>query len=55
LGGAMGLIANGYIADRVGLGAAWQFAGALSMLSIPCYLALRSRVVEPALGDGVAK
>ncbi len=55
LGGAMGLIANGYIADRAGLGAAWQFAGALSMLSIPCYLALRGRIEESALSEGIAK
>ncbi|MGH7778701.1 MAG: MFS transporter [Candidatus Binataceae bacterium] len=48
MGGSIGLIVNGYIADRAGLPVAWQFAGMLSLFAIPCYLALRSgaRAVE---------
>lgn len=42
MGGSIGLIANGFIADRAGLPVAWQFAGMLSLLAIPCYLALRT-------------
>lgn len=53
LGGSIGLIANGFIADRAGLSAAWQFAGMLSMLAIPCYLGLRSDTFE--IGAQTAK
>lgn len=53
LGGSIGLIANGFIADRAGLSAAWQFAGMLSMLAIPCYLALRGDTFE--IGAQTAK
>lgn len=55
LGGSMGLILNGYVADRAGLPTAWQLAGLLSMLSIPCYLALRPRAGESVVVQGVAK
>jgi len=53
MGGSIGLIINGAIADRVGVGMAWQFAGALTLAAIPCYLAIRPRrepiaMVEPA-------
>lgn len=42
LGGSLGLLAAGLIADRAGIPAAWRFAGILSIAAIPCYLALRS-------------
>jgi MFS family permease len=53
MGGSIGLIINGVIADRSGLSMAWQFAGALTLAAIPCYLAIRPRheaiaMVEPA-------
>jgi MFS family permease len=43
LGGSMGLLAGGVIADRTGIQATWQFAGLLSVAVVPCYLALRTR------------
>jgi hypothetical protein len=49
------LILNGYVADHAGLPTAWQLAGLLSMLSIPCYLALRTRADESEFVQGVAK
>ena len=55
MGGSVGLIINGYIADRRGLPMAWQFAGALTLLAIPCYLALRPRARVAPLIEGVAK
>jgi MFS family permease len=55
MGGSVGLIINGYIADRRGLPMAWQFAGALTLLAIPCYLALRPRARAAPLVEGVAK
>ncbi|HXN86865.1 MAG TPA: MFS transporter [Candidatus Binataceae bacterium] len=55
MGGSIGLIVNGYIADRQGLPMAWQFAGALTFVAIPCYLALRPRMASMALTEGAAK
>jgi len=55
MGGSIGLIINGYIADRAGLPAAWQFAGMLSMLAIPCYLALRNGGGAVEVGEQTAK
>jgi MFS family permease len=43
LGGSMGLLAGGVIADRAGIQATWQFSGLLSLAVVPCYLALRTR------------
>jgi len=43
-GGALGLILGGYVADLRGIPFAWKIAGALCLLAVPCYLALRSRV-----------
>jgi predicted MFS family arabinose efflux permease len=43
-GGALGLIFGGYVADLRGIPFAWKMAGALFLLAVPCYLALRSRV-----------
>jgi MFS family permease len=42
LGGSLGLLSTGVIADRAGLQAAWRFAGILSLAALPCYLALRA-------------
>ena len=43
-GGALGLLLGGYVADLRGIPFAWKIAGALYLLAVPCYLALRSRV-----------
>ena len=48
LGGSMGLLAGGVIADRAGVQATWQFGGLLSLAVVPCYLALRTRRVSAA-------
>jgi predicted MFS family arabinose efflux permease len=42
-GGAIGLLLGGYIADLRGIPFAWKMAGALCLLAVPCYLALRRR------------
>ena len=42
-GGAVGLLVGGVIADRLGIPFAWKAAGAMCLLAVPCYLALRSR------------
>jgi MFS family permease len=42
-GGALGLLLGGYVADLRGIPFAWKMAGALYLLAVPCYLALRSR------------
>ena len=46
-GAAAGLPAGGRVADRFGIGVAWQMVGMLSTLSVPCYWALRSRSISP--------
>ena len=43
LGGSIGLLAGGVIADRAGIQATWQFCGLLLLAVVPCYLALRAR------------
>lgn len=55
MGGSIGLIINGVIADRVGVGMAWQFAGALTLAAIPCYLAIRPRLGSIAMVEPAAK
>jgi predicted MFS family arabinose efflux permease len=42
-GGALGLLLGGYITDLGGIPFAWKVAGALCLLAVPCYLALRRR------------
>jgi MFS family permease len=42
-GGSMGLLLGGYVADLRGIPFAWKVAGTLSLLAVPCYLALRPR------------
>jgi predicted MFS family arabinose efflux permease len=41
LGGSIGLLITGVIADRSGIPAAWRFAGVLTLATLPCYWALR--------------
>ncbi len=48
LGGSIGLLATGVVADRGGIPRAWQLAGLISIAALPCYLALR-RAVVPAV------
>lgn len=48
LGGSLGLLATGVVADRAGLERAWQMAGLVSLAALPCYLALR-RSALPAV------
>jgi len=50
LGGSMGLLAGGVIADRAGIQTTWQFGGLLSLAVVPCYRGLRMRraVATPA-------
>jgi MFS family permease len=43
LGGSMGLLSSGAIADRIGVQATWQFSGLISLAALPCYLILRRR------------
>jgi MFS family permease len=43
VGSTAGLPLQGWIMDRSGAGATWLVVGALSMLQVPCYLALRDR------------
>jgi MFS family permease len=50
LGGSMGLIAGGIIADRAGIQATWRFGGLLSLAVVPCYLALRPRKARAVQG-----
>jgi MFS family permease len=46
LGGSLGLLVAGVIADRAGFQAAWRFAGVLTLAALPCYLALRLRTLR---------
>jgi MFS family permease len=55
MGGSIGLIINGVIADRSGVGMAWQFAGALTLAAIPCYLAIRARSEAIEMAEPAAK
>jgi len=55
MGGSIGLIINGAIADRAGVGMAWQFAGVLTLAAIPCYLAIRPRLARIAIAEPIAK
>ncbi len=52
LGGSMGLIAGGLIADQSGIQATWRFSALLSLAVVPCYLMLRSgrAVASPMAG-----
>jgi MFS family permease len=43
LGGAIGLLLSGWIADLYGIGTAWETSGLIMAAIAPCYLALRPR------------
>ena len=45
-GGSMGLLLSGYAVDLRGISFAWKMAGALSLLSVPWYLALKRSATE---------
>jgi MFS family permease len=45
-GGSMGLLLSGYAVDLRGIPFAWKMAGALSLLAVPCYLALKRSAAE---------
>jgi len=45
LGGSIGLLTGGAIADRAGIRITWQFCGMLLLAAVPCYLALRTNRV----------
>jgi MFS family permease len=55
LGGSMGLLAGGVIADRAGIQTTWQFGGLLSLAVVPCFLAMRTRPATDApIGETTA-
>src|SRR5581483_11631487 len=43
MGGSMGLLAGGVIADTAGIPFEWQIAGLISLLAAPIYWSLRPR------------
>ncbi|MGH8011928.1 MAG: MFS transporter, partial [Candidatus Binataceae bacterium] len=50
LGGSMGLLLCGAIADAYGISTAWQVSGIISLTAVPCYWALRPRRIAEAPG-----
>ncbi len=55
MGGAMGLLVGGRIADTAGIPFAWQIAGLISVCAAPVYWATRRRESEEGALAGVAK
>ncbi len=55
MGGSMGLLFGGYVADTAGLAVAWQVAGALSMVAAPCYWMLRREGPRAAAATGAGR
>jgi MFS family permease len=53
MGGSVGLLAGGLIADHSGIQATWQCSGLISLAVVPCYLALRPRgnIVAAPIGE----
>jgi MFS family permease len=47
LGGSLGLLLGGVIADTSGIPFAWQIAGLISLLAAPIYWSLRPRAIIP--------
>jgi MFS family permease len=47
LGGSLGLLLGGVVADTSGIPFAWQIAGLISLLAAPIYWSLRPRVTVP--------
>jgi MFS family permease len=43
IGGSIGLLLSGLIADHAGIQVAWRFSALLSLAAAPCYLAIRGR------------
>ncbi len=48
LGGAIGLLVSGWIADLYGIGTAWEFSGLVLAVAAPCYFALRAKPMPAA-------
>jgi len=48
LGGAIGLLISGWIADLYGIRIAWEFSGLILATAAPCYFALRARPAPAA-------
>lgn len=55
LGGSIGLLFGGLVADAFGISLAWRMAGVISLTSAACYWALRSRAGAPAVAVGAAE
>lgn len=54
LGGSIGLLVGGVIADRAGIQATWQLSGLISLAALPCYLTLRDTgIAESAPSEEV--
>jgi MFS family permease len=43
MGGSMGLLGEGVVADKFGIPVAWQMSGVLTLAAMPCYWMLRTR------------
>ena len=51
IGGSIGLLASGAIADHAGIQVAWRFSALVSLAAAPCYFAIRGRSsAKPATG-----
>lgn len=55
LGGSMGLLLGGAVADRFGISAAWQLSGIISLAAVPCYWMLRPRTATVPVVPQTAK
>ncbi|MGH7931551.1 MAG: MFS transporter [Candidatus Binataceae bacterium] len=55
LGGSMGLLLGGAVADRFGISSAWQLSGMISLAALPCYWLLRPRPAAVPVVPQVAK
>ncbi len=55
MGGSMGLLFGGYVADTAGLATAWQVAGATSLAAAPCYWMLRPRAPRAVVTAGAGQ
>jgi MFS family permease len=55
MGGAIGVLLGGWIADAYGISLGWQVSGVISLGTAACYWALRSGAAEPEVIVGVAK
>ena len=55
MGGSMGLLFGGYVADTAGLATAWQVAGAISLAAAPCYWMLRPKAPRAVVTAGAGQ